>query len=90
MPTKQDIKVAVDAVVFGYTSKEGLSILLIKRNIEPFKNSWALPGGLVGKLRGWRGAQQAWRKTGSDVSSRHALTAKSPRAEASKPIRSPR
>jgi 8-oxo-dGTP diphosphatase len=48
MPVTQNIKVAVDAVVFGYTSKEGLSVLLIKRNIEPFKNSWALPGGLVG------------------------------------------
>jgi len=48
MPTSQDIKVAVDAVVFGYTSKEGLSLLLIRRNIEPFKNTWALPGGLVG------------------------------------------
>ncbi len=48
MPTNQDIKVAVDAVVFGYTSKEGLSVLLIKRNIQPFKDSWALPGGLVG------------------------------------------
>ncbi len=48
MPATQNIKVAVDAVVFGYTSKEGLSVLLIKRNIQPFKNSWALPGGLVG------------------------------------------
>ena len=42
----QDIKVAVDAVVFGY-EKDRLSILLIKRGIEPFKNTWALPGGLV-------------------------------------------
>ncbi|MEO6522063.1 MAG: NUDIX hydrolase [Mucilaginibacter sp.] len=48
MSATQNIKVAVDAVVFGYTSKEGLSVLLIKRNIQPFKNSWALPGGLVG------------------------------------------
>lgn len=48
MPLTQNIKVAVDAVVFGYTSKEGLSVLLIKRNIKPFKDSWALPGGLVG------------------------------------------
>jgi 8-oxo-dGTP diphosphatase len=47
MPVSQNIKVSVDAVVFGYTSKEGLSVLLIKRNVEPFKNSWALPGGLV-------------------------------------------
>jgi 8-oxo-dGTP diphosphatase len=48
MPTDQQIKVAVDAVVFGYTSREGLSVLLIKRNVQPFKNAWALPGGLVG------------------------------------------
>jgi len=48
MPVLQNIKVAVDAVVFGYTSKEGLSILLIKRNINPYKDKWALPGGLVG------------------------------------------
>ncbi|PTQ94052.1 8-oxo-dGTP diphosphatase [Mucilaginibacter yixingensis] len=48
MPALQNIKVAVDAVVFGYTSKEGLSVLLIKRNIDPYKNAWALPGGLVG------------------------------------------
>ena len=43
----QTIKVSVDAVVFGYTSGEGLSLLLIKRGISPFKDSWALPGGLV-------------------------------------------
>ena len=48
MSTSQNIKVAVDAVVFGYTSKEGLSVLLIKRNIKPYKDTWALPGGLVG------------------------------------------
>ena len=47
MPVNQDIKVAVDAVVFGYSSKEGLSSLLIKRDVEPFRNSWALPGGLI-------------------------------------------
>lgn len=43
----QHIKVAVDAVVFGYFDKEDLQILLIKRKIEPFIGSWALPGGLV-------------------------------------------
>lgn len=47
MPANQNIKVAVDSVVFGYTSIEGLSILLIKRNVEPYRDSWALPGGLV-------------------------------------------
>ncbi|CAA0183223.1 NUDIX hydrolase [Tenacibaculum maritimum] len=46
MKISQNIKVAVDAVVFGYEKKE-LSILLIKRGIAPFKDSWALPGGLV-------------------------------------------
>jgi 8-oxo-dGTP diphosphatase len=50
MTAIQNIKVAVDAVVFGYNSSNGLSVLLIKRDIEPFKNSWALPGGLVQDL----------------------------------------
>ncbi|WP_292008262.1 NUDIX domain-containing protein [Chryseobacterium sp.] len=43
----QDIKVAVDAVIFGYFDKKDLQLLLIKRKIEPFKGGWALPGGLV-------------------------------------------
>jgi 8-oxo-dGTP diphosphatase len=36
----------VDCVVFGY-EKGLLKLLLIKRNLEPFKGSWALPGGFV-------------------------------------------
>ena len=47
MPVHQNIKLSVDAVVFGYTSAEGLSILLIKRTQQPFRGQWALPGGLV-------------------------------------------
>ncbi|MBS1505681.1 MAG: NUDIX hydrolase [Bacteroidetes bacterium] len=43
----QSIKVAVDAVVFGYDAEEGVSVLLIKRKFEPFQKFWALPGGLV-------------------------------------------
>lgn len=43
----QQIKISVDGVVFGYFEKNALHILLIKRNIEPFKGKWALPGGLV-------------------------------------------
>ena len=46
MSLQQNIRVAVDAVIFGYESKS-LSVLLIKRGVEPFKDSWALPGGLV-------------------------------------------
>jgi 8-oxo-dGTP diphosphatase len=38
--------VTVDCVVFGLAD-HGLQLLLIKRADEPFKNSWALPGGFV-------------------------------------------
>jgi 8-oxo-dGTP diphosphatase len=41
------IRLAVDAVVFGYSKKDGVSVLLIRRKYEPFINSWALPGGFV-------------------------------------------
>lgn len=38
--------VAVDLLVF--TIKDGeLQVVLVKRGIEPFKDSWALPGGFV-------------------------------------------
>lgn len=43
----QSIKVSVDAVVFGYDPADGVSVLLIKRKFDPFRKSWALPGGLV-------------------------------------------
>ncbi|WP_419869332.1 NUDIX hydrolase [Chryseobacterium sp. CT-SW4] len=43
----QNIKVAVDAVIFGYFDRKDLQVLLIKRKIDPFKGGWALPGGLV-------------------------------------------
>ena len=42
----QNIKISVDAVVFGYES-ETISVLLIKRKYEPFKGKWAIPGGFV-------------------------------------------
>lgn len=42
-----DIKVAVDAIVFGYSRTEGVSVLLIQRKYAPFKNNWAIPGGFV-------------------------------------------
>jgi len=43
---KNNIKLTVDAVVFGYDSGN-ISVLLVKRKYEPFKDSWALPGGFV-------------------------------------------
>lgn len=39
-------KLVVDCVVFGFTDDK-IKILLSKRNIEPFLNCWALPGGAV-------------------------------------------
>ena len=38
--------VTTDSVVFGFEG-ESLHILLIKRNLEPFKDKWALPGGFI-------------------------------------------
>lgn len=38
---------AVDAVVFGYDDKTGVSVLLIRRKHPPYKDKWALPGGFV-------------------------------------------
>ena len=39
--------VTVDAVVFGKTSDGSCEVLLIERGGQPFKGSWALPGGFV-------------------------------------------
>ena len=42
----QNIKIAVDAVVFGY-DKEQLLILLINQKFGQFAGRWVLPGGFV-------------------------------------------
>ncbi|MCC6701940.1 MAG: NUDIX hydrolase [Fluviicola sp.] len=42
----QQIKVAVDAVVFGYHQQQ-LHVLLIKQKFGPFKNTWSIVGGFV-------------------------------------------
>lgn len=39
--------VTVDCVVFGLDQSSELRVLLIKRAYEPFKGSWALPGGFI-------------------------------------------
>ena len=36
----------VDCVVFGLDEQD-LKVLLIERDLEPFKGKWALPGGFV-------------------------------------------
>jgi len=38
--------VTADIVIFTIKDND-LKVLLVKRNIEPFKNKWALPGGFV-------------------------------------------
>ena len=46
MTEKQNIKVAVDAIVFGYQNNQ-LYILLIQQKFGTQESYWALPGGLV-------------------------------------------
>lgn len=38
---------AVDCVVFGLDDQDILKVLLIRRDKQPFKEQWALPGGFV-------------------------------------------
>ena len=40
--------VSIDCVVFGFENSS-LEVLLIKRARNPYKNSWALPGGFIKK-----------------------------------------
>ena len=46
MDNHQKIKIAVDAIVFGYRNN-ALYILLIKQKYGAMKNNWVLPGGFV-------------------------------------------
>lgn len=46
MAIEQNIKLAVDAIVFGYTNNS-LNVLLIKQKFGELKNQWALVGGFV-------------------------------------------
>ncbi len=39
--------VTTDAVIFNMKAEDKLTILLIQRKNEPFKDQWALPGGFV-------------------------------------------
>ncbi len=43
---KNTVQLTVDAVVFGYEAGN-ISVILVKRKYEPYKNAWALPGGFV-------------------------------------------
>ena len=39
--------VTTDCVIFGYDVREGLSVLLIERGLDPYKGRWAFPGGFL-------------------------------------------
>ena len=43
---KQNILITVDNVIFTIINDK-LQVLLVKRDIEPFKESWNIPGGFV-------------------------------------------
>ena len=44
--TYQNPAIATDVVVFGYHNEQ-LSVLLLNRNEEPFKDEWTLPGAFL-------------------------------------------
>lgn len=45
---EDQVLVAMDCIIFGF-SKGELSLLLVKRNLEPAKGQWSLMGGFLGK-----------------------------------------
>ncbi|GGA88140.1 DNA mismatch repair protein MutT [Flavobacterium palustre] len=46
--TEDKVLLSVDCIIFGF-DKEGLKILLIKRDFEPEKGKWSLMGGFLKK-----------------------------------------
>ncbi len=46
--SRQDISVSTDCVVI-YKDDRNEKILLVKRKKDPYKNSWAIPGGFLEK-----------------------------------------
>ncbi len=45
--SRPNISLTVDGVVFGYNATPRISVLLVKRKYDPFKDHWAIPGGFV-------------------------------------------
>lgn len=63
----QNIKIAVDAVVFGYTNHK-LYVLLIQQKFGGSDLQWALPGGLVKETESLKDAVQRELKEETNVS----------------------
>ena len=47
MSLRFNCALAADIVLFGFSHEEKLAVLLIERLNDPFKNTWALPGGFI-------------------------------------------
>ncbi|UII23166.1 NUDIX hydrolase [Fulvivirga ligni] len=47
-PSSYECTITVDCSVFGFQDNE-LKLLLVKRSIEPYKDHWLLPGGIMGE-----------------------------------------
>lgn len=58
--------ITVDCVVFGIDETHGLQILLIQRQLPPFVDQWALPGGFVrpGEALDVAARRELWEETG--------------------------
>jgi 8-oxo-dGTP diphosphatase len=67
MSEKQNIRVAVDAIVFGY-QKGVLYVLLIQQKFGTDTSFWALPGGLVANNESLQEAVQRELKEETNVS----------------------
>lgn len=53
--TEDKVLLSVDCIIFGF-DKEGLKILLIKRDFAPEKGKWSLMGGFLNKSESLNGA----------------------------------
>lgn len=49
-PGSYECSITVDCAVFGFQDN-ALKLLLVKRSIEPFKDCWMLPGGVMGETQ---------------------------------------
>jgi 8-oxo-dGTP diphosphatase len=67
MEKLQNIRIAVDAIVFGYKNSQ-LYVLLIQQKFGTSESYWALPGGLVKNDESLKDAVQRELKEETNVS----------------------